>query len=535
MPAASIPARAARTGPLRSRRLLALAGDARLVEQVRRGNEAAFEVVFERHGPAILAFCRHMLGSAEDAEDAVQHTFAAAYRDLQLGEEREIALKSWLFAIARNRCLSLLRARRDVPVDAAAMETGAVATAGLAEQVEQRADLRRLLADVGELPDEPRAALLLTELGDLSHAEVASVLGCEVRRVKALVFRARSQLIARREAREAPCERIREQLANLRGGSLRRAELRLHLRECAGCRAYREQVHQQRRMLAAALPVAPTLGLKASVLAAVGLGGGSAGGAATVAGALGGGTLAKVAVAGVLAGGGIVAGEAAVAPDRPAVAPSGPARAVDPGTSDAPGRDSSHAARPGVDAGMRGHAGGGASPAKERVGGHTKRGRERMASEHGVGSLEHLRKSTPVRRGPLAREAKPWKSEAGAKRNPPADRGSRAPAKGRSRPPATGPSRPPAGGPSRPPAAGRSRPPGKSNGRTEGSPSGRSLSSGRSHSSGRPRSNGRPSGSPKSTPGPKARGIGKPPAAPEVKADAIAPAGAKAEPAGQTP
>ena len=35
----------------------------RLVEQVRRGNEAAFEVVFERHGPAILAFCRHMLGS----------------------------------------------------------------------------------------------------------------------------------------------------------------------------------------------------------------------------------------------------------------------------------------------------------------------------------------------------------------------------------------------------------------------------------------------------------------------------------------
>ena len=229
MPAASIPARAARTGPLRSRRLLALAGDARLVEQVRRGNEAAFEVVFERHGPAILAFCRHMLGSAEDAEDAVQHTFAAAYRDLQLGEEREIALKSWLFAIARNRCLSLLRARRDVPAGAAAMETGAVATAGLADEVEQRADLRRLLADVRELPDEPRAALLLTELGDLSHAEVAGVLGCEVRRVKALVFRARSQLIARREAREAPCERIREQLANLRGGSLRRTELRLGL------------------------------------------------------------------------------------------------------------------------------------------------------------------------------------------------------------------------------------------------------------------------------------------------------------------
>ena len=112
MRSASIPAGAAATGPLRSRRLLALAGDGRLVEQVRRGNDAAFEVVFERHGAAILSFCRHMLGSQEEAEDAVQHTFAAAHRDLQRGGEREIALKPWLFAIARNRCLSLLRARR---------------------------------------------------------------------------------------------------------------------------------------------------------------------------------------------------------------------------------------------------------------------------------------------------------------------------------------------------------------------------------------------------------------------------------------
>ena len=54
---------------LRSKRLLRLAGDDRLVAQIRRGNEAAFEVVFERHGPAILGFCRHMLGSPDEAED----------------------------------------------------------------------------------------------------------------------------------------------------------------------------------------------------------------------------------------------------------------------------------------------------------------------------------------------------------------------------------------------------------------------------------------------------------------------------------
>src|ERR671915_712528 len=200
MRTASIPARAP-AAPLRSRRLLALAGDGRLVEQVRRGNEAAFEVIFERHVPAILAFCRHMLGTREEAEDAVQHTFAAAYRDLQRGRDRDIALKPWLFAIARNRCLSVLRARREVPTAVDALESGSPSGAGLAEQVEERADLRHLLADVRELPDEQRAALLLTELGDLSHTEVAGVLGCEVSRVKGLVFRARSALIARREAR----------------------------------------------------------------------------------------------------------------------------------------------------------------------------------------------------------------------------------------------------------------------------------------------------------------------------------------------
>src|SRR5919106_2480827 len=220
MRAASIPAQAP-AAPLRSRRLLARAGDGRLVEQVRRGNEAAFEVIFERHGPAILAFCRHMLGTREEAEDAVQHTFAAAYRDLQRGGERDIALKAWLYTIARNRCVSVLRARRE---QAAELED--LPTEGLSEQVEQRAELRELLADVRELPEEQRAALLLAEAAGLSHAEVAQVLGCEAGSVKGLVFRARSALIERRDARDTPCSDIREQLATLKGGALRRNELR---------------------------------------------------------------------------------------------------------------------------------------------------------------------------------------------------------------------------------------------------------------------------------------------------------------------
>jgi RNA polymerase sigma factor (sigma-70 family) len=294
--------------PLRSKRLLALAGDDRLVEQIRRGNEFAFEVAFERHGAGILAFCRHMLGSREEAEDVVQHTFAAAYNALQRPGERQIALKAWLYTIARNRCVSVLRARREHPA-----ELQELPTEGLSEQVERRAELRELLADVQELPEEQRAALLLAEAAGLSHAEVAEVLGCEVASVKGLVFRARSGLIERRLARDTSCAEIREQLATLRGGALRRNELRYHLRNCPGCSAYRQELRRQRQMLAVALPVTPTFGLKGSVLGAVGLSGSAVGGGASAgAVAFGSATVAKVAMVGVLASGSVVAGEAVV-------------------------------------------------------------------------------------------------------------------------------------------------------------------------------------------------------------------------------
>lgn len=320
-------------GARRSRRLLALAADERLVEQVRRGNEAAFAVAFDRYAPALLAFSRHMLGSREEAEDAVQLTFAAAHGDLLRQPERDVLLKPWLFTIARNRCLSMLRARREQPAELAEL-----ATEGLAEMVEERAELRQLLADVRELPEEQRAALLLAEVSDLSHTQVADVLGCEVARVKALVFRARGGLMDRRRARETPCVEIQEQLANGGGGALRRTPVRLHLRECSACRSYKDEVRKQRQLLVAALPVAPSLALKSSVLAAIGFGGGSAGGGiaaglSSVAAALGSGALAKVTVVAVVAGGTAVAVPSIVDSGRQAHAPK--AEAVTQGASDA--------------------------------------------------------------------------------------------------------------------------------------------------------------------------------------------------------
>ena len=333
--------RTARRSP---KRLLALRADEHLVERLRAGDGAAFEVMYERHVPALLSFCRHMLGTREDAEDAVQHTFTAAHRAI-LGDEREINLKPWLYSIARNRCLSVLRARREH-----ADERVEPSTDGLDAQVLRRAELQQLVEDLQDLPEEQRAALVLSELRDLSHADVAGVLGCEVANVKGLVFRARAGLAERRDARETPCQAIREELSTARGGALRRGSLRHHLRACPGCTAYLDEVRHQRKMMAVILPVVPTAGLKSGVLAAAGVGGGAAGGGAAGGGLLAallpgsGATAAKVAIVGaVVAGGGGVAGEAALdgsdaAPERPAAvlpetpagSPGSPAEATGP-------------------------------------------------------------------------------------------------------------------------------------------------------------------------------------------------------------
>jgi RNA polymerase sigma factor (sigma-70 family) len=269
---------ARRRGPRLPARLLRLASDERLVDALRGGSEAAFEVLYTRHHRGVLSFCRHMLGSVEEAEDAVQHTFLAAYRDLRRSN-KPIRLRPWLYTIARNRCLSVLRGRREQMSD----EPLEPSTEHLTQEVERRHDLQALLGDLVALPHDQRAALVLAELGDMSHDEIGDVLGCPREKVKALVFQARSSLIASRTAREIPCAEVREQLANLRGGSLRRNTLRRHLRECPGCRAYRDQVVAQRSALALILPVAPSVGLKAAVMGAAGVTAAAGGGSAAVA------------------------------------------------------------------------------------------------------------------------------------------------------------------------------------------------------------------------------------------------------------
>src|SRR4051794_13054083 len=275
--------------------------DGRLAALAAAGDERAFEVIYDRHHRQLLGFCRHMLSSPEEGEDALQQTFLRAHRSL-VAQGAPDELRPWLFAIARNRCLTMLAARKASAVPVEELEP---ATDGLSAGVEQRADLRELLGDIARLPDDQRSALVLAEVGDLSHAEIAAVIEVPTAKVKALVHQARTRLIANRDARETPCEDVRELVSTARGGELRRGPLRRHLAMCEPCRAYKDAVAEQRSALALALPVLPSAGLKDTVFGALGGGGGGGAAAAASGGAAAGGTFS---------GGGAAAGPAGKSP-----------------------------------------------------------------------------------------------------------------------------------------------------------------------------------------------------------------------------
>jgi len=296
--------------------------DERLIARVRAGDEAAFEAIYDRHHRGLLSFCRHMLGNQQEAEDAVQHTFIAAYRSLISGD-RDILLKAWLYAIARNRSLSVLRARREH----ASLENVQPATEGLADEVERRQDLKDLLSDLQALPEQQRSALVLSEIAAHSHDEIGVILGVPKNKVKALIFQARSSIADSREARDAPCTVVQEQLATLHGGALRRNQIRRHVDNCPGCQAFRAETQRQKAAMAIILPVMPALALKNGVLAATtaaaaggfGAGGGgltAAGGAAsamTGGAGVGAGSVALVGGSTVFGGGVVASGLAALA------------------------------------------------------------------------------------------------------------------------------------------------------------------------------------------------------------------------------
>jgi RNA polymerase sigma factor (sigma-70 family) len=291
--------------------LLRLQSDDRLVALTRRGNQAAFEALVARYESRLLAFCRHMLSSREDAEDVLQEVFAAGFNAM-VADERPINVRPWLYRIARNRSLNHLRRHQAIGVDSMDVHLADNGTT-TADRVHRREEFRQLMGDVQGLPETQRTALLLREIDALSYDQIAEAMETTVPSVKSLLVRARVSLAEAAEARKLTCAEVRLELGEVAEG-LRRtsAPVRRHLRTCERCAMFRKQLRATNRALAAIMPVAPLLIFKKVILTHLGTTASAGGATAAATTAAAGGAGAGAGAAGTISAGvGAIASKAA--------------------------------------------------------------------------------------------------------------------------------------------------------------------------------------------------------------------------------
>jgi RNA polymerase sigma factor (sigma-70 family) len=264
-----------------SRRLpfaLGRLADDRLAQLVSAGRERAFAVLYERYHQPLYRYCRSMLRNDQDAQDALQSTFASALAALQ-ESRRNAPFRPWLFRIAHNEAITVIRRRRDSGQEVSDSLLGSAASAS--EEADTRARMTLLIADLAQLPERQRAALLMRELNGLSHAEISVVLATSVTAAKQAIFDARTALTEFAEGRAMACEEVLRKISEHDGRVLRSRRVRSHMRDCSSCAAFAAAISQRRGDLQALTPVLPAAA-SAALLARLGTsvsGYGSSGGA----------------------------------------------------------------------------------------------------------------------------------------------------------------------------------------------------------------------------------------------------------------
>jgi len=285
-----------------------LLSDERLTRRAVGGDERAFAAIFRRYHQSLYRFILAIVGNPEDAQDALQNTMMKVLRALP-GEERRIELKPWLYRIAHNESIDLLRRRRETRE----LDAEAPAPGGLAEDAATRERLRRLLTDLRELPERQREVLVMRELAGLDFEEIGTALDTSGAVARQTLYEARQSLRQMEEGREMSCADVTKALSDGDGRVTRRRDVRAHLRSCAGCRSFREEIKSRQHDLAALSPLPAVAaagmlhGLIGGTQAATGgglaavLGGGAAKTIGAGAAAKGVATVAVVAAVGVTA------------------------------------------------------------------------------------------------------------------------------------------------------------------------------------------------------------------------------------------
>lgn len=170
--------------------------DALLLAGIAAGEQAALRRLIDRHGRGLTLFAARYLGSASDAEDAVQDVFVSVWKNAARFDPARGRASTWLYRIAANRCIDLRRWRRfrtfvglDAEHDAVAAEQR-----GADAEVGARQELAIVRDGIADLPERQRMAILLRAVGDLDVPAIAQIMGASAGSVEQLLVRARRRL-----------------------------------------------------------------------------------------------------------------------------------------------------------------------------------------------------------------------------------------------------------------------------------------------------------------------------------------------------
>jgi RNA polymerase sigma-70 factor (ECF subfamily) len=190
--ALAIPVGLAATGAPRDPAVRGLREDDReAIEACRQGEREAFDRLVERYQRDVYRLCYRYVNNHQDANDMAQEAFLKAYRALKRFRG-DSAFSTWLYRIAVNTCLNFRAARR-VPQEELSEHLADGAT-GMAERMQEDERSAQVREAVARLPEKQRATLILKIYHDLTHEEVARVLGASVGTVKANLFHALGNL-----------------------------------------------------------------------------------------------------------------------------------------------------------------------------------------------------------------------------------------------------------------------------------------------------------------------------------------------------
>ena len=274
--------------PHRSPRIISFArmGDEALASRAAAGNTGAFAALCERYHEPLLGYCRSILLDSDDAHDATQSALENALRALPRREPGR-PLKPWLYRIAHNEAINIVRRRQPI---ASGVDTDDLLTVpGPDVDSEQRTRLAQLVDDLRMLPERQRGALVMRELSGLSYDEIGLALGVSNEAARRAVFDARTALHDAVDGRATACTSVRRCLSDGDRRHLRARGVRAHLRSCDDCATFERAMGMRQADLHM---LGPWLAGGAGALGLLGYGAGTAGASILAVSATGGGAAA---------------------------------------------------------------------------------------------------------------------------------------------------------------------------------------------------------------------------------------------------